>query len=317
MNGETTNSRRSIPGDQARHTGPPLVSVVIVNWNASGELEHCLRSLYQYHPGLALEVWVVDNASSDDSLTMLKENFPEVRLIENGENRGFAAANNQAFAKVDSRSRYLLVLNPDVVFIEDSITILLDFFKTRPEAHLVTGRLLGPDGRMQKVCRRREPTVGSMLARLLGLARLFPADRTFSGYTYGGVSESSTHMIDSASGSFMLFKREVLEAVGGFDERFFMYAEDLDWCRRARQKGFGLYYHPATSVVHQRGASSGKRALRSLWHLHYTGFLYMEKHHRNDYSVILRMILAVALALHFVFAAGLGLAAAPFRHSGK
>ena len=146
MNGDTTNSRGSLTGEEARSAEPPLVSVVVVNWNACEELEHCLHSLYQYHPGLAMEVWVVDNASSDDSLTMLKEKFPGVRLIENGENRGFAAANNQAFAKIDPRSGYLLVLNPDMVFIEDSLTILLDFLKTRPEAHLVTPRLLDSSG---------------------------------------------------------------------------------------------------------------------------------------------------------------------------
>ena len=317
MNGAETNSRPSIPDEAASHTEPPLVSVVIVNWNTSRELEDCLGSLYQYHPDLALEVWVVDNASSDESLAMLKENFPGVKLIENHENHGFAAANNQAFAKIDPRSPLVLVLNPDIVFLEGSINILLDFLKSRQDAHVVTPRMLGSGGRLQAGCRRREPTPGSMLARLLGLGCLFPASRALAGYTYGDLSESITHEIDSASGSFMFFKREVLEGVGGFDERFFLYAEDLDWCRRARQKGFGIYYHPETGVVHLRGASSGKSALKSLWHLHRTAFLYIKKHHRSDYSLAFRMILAVALALHFVFAAGIRLVRAPFYRRRK
>ena len=317
MNDTGTNSRPSIPDETARHTEPPLVSVVIVNWNTSRELEDCLCSLYQYHPDLALEVWVVDNASSDESLSMLKESFPGAKLIENHENRGFAAANNQAFAKIDPRCPFVLVLNPDIVFLEGSLAILLDFLKSHQDAHVVTPRMLGPDGRLQAGCRRREPTPGSMLARLLGLGRLFPTSRALAGYTYGDLSESITHKVDSASGSFMFFKREVLEEVGGFDERFFMYAEDLDWCRRARQKGFGIYYHPETTVVHMRGASSDKCALKSLWHLHRTGLMYIKKHHRSDYFLAFRMIFAIALTLHFVFAAGIGLVRAPFYRRRK
>ncbi|MBN2288105.1 MAG: glycosyltransferase family 2 protein, partial [Candidatus Glassbacteria bacterium] len=160
-------------------------------------------------------------------------------------------------------------------------------------------------------------TPGQMLARLLGLARLFPHSRAFAGYTYGDLSESATHRIDSASGSFLFFRRELLEKVGEFDERFFMYAEDLDWCRRARQKGFGIYYFPGTSVVHLQGAGSRQRALKSLWHLHYTAFLYIRKHHCSDYSFALRMILAVALAMHFTFAVALTLMARLFTRAAK
>jgi len=303
-----------LPADKAAGNAEfPLVSVAIVNWNAAAELEGCLRSLYRYHTGLALDVWVVDNASPDASVAMLKENFPGVRLIENSENLGFAAACNQALAKIDPQSPYVLVLNPDVVFTESSLAILLDFFKARPEAQVVTPRVLGPDGRLQRVCRRREPTPGSMLARLLGLAALFPNSHKFAGYTYGNLSESLTHSVDAVSGSFMFFRREVLAAVGGFDERFFMYAEDLDWCRRARQKGFNIFYHPATSVLHLKGASSGRRALKSQWHLHRTAYFYLQKHYRDDYSFIFRTILAVALALHLAFAVVVGLPRALFR----
>jgi GT2 family glycosyltransferase len=304
-------------GESAGYDGAPLASVVIVNWNASRELEQCLHSLYRNHPGLNLDVWVVDNASTDDSLAMLKANFPGVGLIINSRNLGFAAANNQAFLKIDPRSRFVLVLNPDVVFTEETLTILINFLETRQNAHVVTPRVLGPDGSLQSTCRRREPSPVSMLARLVGLSRLFPKSRKFSGYTCGDLEESATHRIDSASGSFLFLKREVLEEVGGFDERFFMYAEDLDWCSRARKKGFTVYYHPATAVTHFQGTSSGKRVLKSQWHLHYTALQYVKKHHRQDYPLIFRMILAVALASHFVCAAVIELMAAPFHRSAK
>jgi len=294
----------------------PAVSVVIVNWNASRELAGCLGSLIEHHSQLDLRITVVDNASTDGSVEMIRNKFPGVGIIENRENRGFAAANNQAFA-VPGKSDFVLVLNPDIFFVQSTLEILIDFFTERPDVHVLTPRILGPEGRLQAGCRRRDPEPLSMLARLLGLDLIFPRSRKFAGYTYGDVPEDRVHEIQAASGSFLFMRRKVLDKVGGFDERFFLYAEDLDWCLRVREEGFSIYYYPAASVFHLKGASSVKRPLKSQWYLHYTAFLYLEKNRASDYPLILRMLLYFFLAIHFIPAALWSLAGSAVVRFGK
>ncbi len=273
----------------------PLIAVVIVNWNTREQLARCLDSVSRHHPELEVRITVVDNASSDHSAGMIRDEFPQINLIANRDNRGFAAANNQAFARLDRESRFVLVLNPDIVFTRNTLQPLADFLQSRADVHVVTPRILNADGSIQRGCRRRDPRPLMMLSSLLGLSRLFPKSKHFSGYTYGDIPEELTHEVEAASGSFLFFRREVLDAVGGFDERFFLYAEDLDWCLRARKKGFSIYYYPETSVVHQRAASSAQRPLARLWHMHYTAFLYIGKNRRQEYSLFIRAFLYLAL----------------------
>jgi len=277
-------------------SGKPLISAVIVNWNTREELARGIESLLKHHPGLEIGITVVDNASSDGSADMIRQKFPRVELIANRDNCGFAAANNQAFARLNRQSRFVLVLNPDIVFTSNVIQPLVDFLQSHPDAHVVTPRILNPEGGIQRGCRRRDPRPLMMLSSLFGLSRLFPKSKRFSGYTYGEIPERETHRVEAASGSFLFFRREVLDAVGGFDERFFLYAEDLDWCLRVRKKGFSIYYYPVTSVVHQRAASSARRPLARLWHMHYTAFLYIVKNQRQEYPIYVRSVLYLALA---------------------
>ena len=291
----------------------PLISVVIVNWNTREELARCLDSLFKNHPGLDIRITVVDNASSDGSAGMLRDEFPRINLIANRDNRGFAAANNQAFAQLDRQSRFVLVLNPDIVFTRNTLQPLVDFLQSRPDVHVVTPRILNPEGSIQRGCRRRDPRPLMMLSSLLGLSCLFPKTKIFSGYTYGDIPEELTHEVEAASGSFLFFRREVLDGVGGFDERFFLYAEDLDWCLRVRKKGFSIYYYPQTSVVHQRAASSAQRPLSRLWHMHYTAFLYIVKNQRQEYPVFIRSFLYLALACRLALMALI----LPFQLLGK
>ena len=276
------------------------VSVVIVNWNAGAALSDCLRSLYQYHSGFILDVIVVDNAGTDQSAGMVEKVFPQVRLIRNSANYGFAVACNRGLEAADISSPYLLVLNPDTVFEYDVLSTLVSFLEAHREAAAVGPRVLGEDRTLQRGCRRREPTPGAMLSRSLGLDRLFPHSRFFAGYSYGDLPADLTHLVDSLSGSFMLVRREALERVGSFDERFFMYAEDLDWCRRAREAGWRVYYHPAVAIVHTRAVSSRQRPLARLWHFNHTAIQYIRKHHAREYPVPVRPLLYLAVAFRFM-----------------
>ena len=278
----------------------PSVGVALVNWNAREALAGCLESLFGFHPGLKLEVLVVDNASRDGSIAMLKERFPRVGLIGNRVNRGFAAACNQAFAGLDPRSPYLLALNPDVRFTRDTLGPLLSFLENNPRAHVVTPRILDPDGSLQATCRRRDPRPAALFWRVLGLGRLFPKSRIFAGYTYGDLPENLTHQIEAASGSFLLLRREVLREAGGFDERFFLYAEDLDWCLRVREHGFSIYYCAEAEVLHYGGVSSSKRPIARVWHLYHTAFQYLAKNRAREYSGLKKGLVYLLLVIFFV-----------------
>jgi O-antigen biosynthesis protein len=279
------NERKHIAG---------AVEVVVVNWNAGEYLGRCIDTLYSCHPAHQLRVTVVDNASSDCSIEGVKSR-EWVKVIANGSNRGFAAAVNQGLAALSDDTAYVLILNPDIEFSEDVLSNLLDFFDRNPRAGVLTARIANPDGSLQTTCRRREPSPWSMLSRLSGLANLFPHSDFFAGYTYGGTDSSQSHKVEAVSGSFMLIRRELLKKVESFDERYFMYAEDLEFCRSARQAEWEIWYVSQPGAVHHGGVSSSRRAVRSMWHKHCTACRYLNSSLRHDYPAILRWPLSVVV----------------------
>ncbi len=274
------------------------VEAVIVNWNTGDYLRRCLDTLFSAHRALELRATVVDNASSDTSAAA-GAGGDNLRLLVNDENRGFAAAVNQGLAALRADTAFVLVLNPDMEFSADVITPLLAFFGENPAAGVLTARLTNPDGHFQPTCRRREPTPWSMLSRLSGLANLFPHSDFFAGYTYGGTSTEGPHRVEAVSGSFMLIRREVLGDVEPFNERYFMYAEDLEFCRRVRQAGWEIWYVPVEGAVHHGGVSSSRRAVRSLWHKHCTACRYLNSTRRGRYPAVLRWLLCAAVMALF------------------
>jgi len=275
------------------------VPVVIVNWNAGSALLECLDSLFGSHSGLDLDVVLVDNASDDGSGVEAALRFPQVRLVANIDNRGFAAAVNQGLACIGSSCSYVLVLNPDTRFSMDSLGPLIGFMESNPDAAACGPAVIGRDGGLQRGCRRREPSAWGMLCRSLALDSLFPASRVFAGHIYGHIPQDRPLIVDSLSGSFMLIRRAALDMVGLFDERFFMYAEDLDWCRRARQAGWKLYYIPSVEVLHLRAVSSRQNPMRRLVYLNYTAAQYIHKHWNGSFAPLARSIMYLALGLKF------------------
>lgn len=275
------------------------VSVVIVNWNAGSALIECLDSLFGCHSGLDLDVVLVDNASADGSAAEAVSRFPQVRLVANADNRGFAAAVNQGLACTGSSGSYVLALNPDTRFSMDSLSQLIGFMESNPDAAACGPAVIGRDGRLQRGCRRREPSAWGMLCRSLALDSLFPASRVFAGHVYGDIPPDRQLTVDSLSGSFMLMRRAALEKVGLFDERFFMYAEDLDWCRRARQSGWRLYYIPSVEVLHLKAVSSRQRPLGRLVDINYTAAQYIRKHWNGFFAPPVRFIMYLALGVRF------------------
>lgn len=239
----------------------PLVSVVIVNYKVPLLLEECLRSLRATTFDGGVEVIVVDNASGDNSRAMVESGFPEVAWIGLKSNIGFGKASNLGARR--ATGRYLLLLNPDTVVREDTVATCVDFLKAHPQCGLMGPKIMNSDGSLQVSCRRGFPTPMVALYRMTGLSRLFPRSRRFGRYNLTYLDPDQDAQVDAISGSFMFLPRELFLELGGFDERFFMYGEDLDLCQRVHERGYEVWYHPGTQIVHFKGRSSAKSSIRS------------------------------------------------------
>ncbi len=277
----------------------PDVSVIIVNYNVREFLEQALESVARASAGLRVETFVVDNNSADGSAAMVQERFPHVRLIENEANLGFAVANNQAIR--EATGRYLLILNPDTLLQEDTLHALVRFMDRHPEAGAAGCRILNPDGSFAPESRRSFPTPSVAFYRLTGLSRLFPNHPTFGRYNLTYLPKDQVCEVDALSGSCMMVRHAALYAdrdawaaasgdalpvpeggAGLFDEDFFMYGEDLDWCYRIQRAGWTIYYTPETQIIHYKGESTKKGELRYV-RLFYGAMLrFVEKHLSGD-----------------------------------
>ena len=211
------------------------ISIVVVSWNVCGLLRRCLQSveLSAAASGLRHEVVVVDNASSDGSVAMVRSEFPEVRLLANEENRGFSAANNQGIAVASGR--YLLLLNPDTEVLDDALAGLVGFADANEDVGLVGPMLLNQDGSVQPSM-RRFPTIGTALFESTWLQPYAPSG-LLDRYCVLDRPDNTVQDVDWVSGAAILARRDAVNQVGPMDEAFFMYSEELDWCRRFREAG--------------------------------------------------------------------------------
>jgi GT2 family glycosyltransferase len=239
------------------------LSIIIVSWNVRRDLESCLQSL-RANAEAGAEIVVVDNASRDDTLTMLA-GYPEVRVIANDVNRGFAAANNQGLAV--ARGRWLLLLNPDTLMPEAGLRKLLEFADNMPLAGIIGPRLLNSDGSLQSSC-RRFPTVRAALYRHTILGRLRPDAAPMRDYLMAEWDHQTPREVDWVSGACLLIRRETFAQVGPLDEGFYWGSEDVDYCFRAHRAGWQVWYTPQPAVVHAIGRSSDQAILRTIVRTH-------------------------------------------------
>ncbi len=280
-----------------------LLSVVIVSYNVRDFLAQTLRSVQKATRSFPTEIFVVDNHSEDGSPHLVATEFPDVRLIRNEENVGFARANNQALAQASGK--FLVLLNPDTIVQEDTFEKLILFFDTHPDAGMVGCKILNPDGTLQLACRRSFPTPWVAFTKLVGLGTLFPKSRLFGRYNLTYLDPDQTTEVDAISGSFMMVRREVLEQVGPLDERFFMYGEDLDWCYRVKEAGWKIYYVPETKIIHYKGASSEKSDRDTLALFYRAMLQFVQKHFRGRYLFLPQWFLisgiGIRLAMSFSY----------------
>lgn len=227
------------------------LSIIILSYNTRDLLKQCLKSI----PKGEHEIIIVDNASKDDSVAMVKEYFPQVKLIANKRNIGFAAGNNKGIKK--SKGRYILFLNPDTIVQPDTLKIMVEFIDNHPQVGAATCRIELPNGELDYSCHRGFPTPWNAFAYFSGLAGIFPKVKIFTGYTLTHLPLKKIHSIDSGCGAFLIVRRKAGEEVGWLDEDYYWYGEDLDFCYRLKQKDWQIMFVPKTKIIHYKGAASG------------------------------------------------------------
>jgi len=229
------------------------LSIIIVNYNVEHHLRECLQSIYRNTKGISLEIIIVDNNSTDGSVDMVKSEFPEVKLIENCQNLGFAKGANQGLR--ENKGRYILLLNPDTIVLPNALDKMVEFMDENPRTGALGCKLLYPDGSLQPSC-RSFPTLITAFFENTGLEKFFPKNKLVAKYKMGYWDYNDLREVDQPMGSALMIRREVIEQVGLLDERFYMFFEEVDLCFRVKKRGWKIYFTPSVQIIHYGGQSA-------------------------------------------------------------
>jgi GT2 family glycosyltransferase len=274
------------------------ISVIIVSWNTKGYLEECLQSLVDPPSARSLEIIVVDNDSTDGSPEMVEARFPQVKLIRSGENLGFAKANNLAIRA--SSGKYISLVNSDAKVLPGCLDRLADYLDQNPDVGNVGPRVLNPDISMQSTC-RRFPGIWNNFCTATGLATAFRKNRFFSGEHMFFFPHDRVLEVDVLVGCFWMMRREAVNQVGLLDESFFMYGEDVDWCRRLWKAGWKAVFVPTGVAIHYRGGSSGSQPVRLAVAQQNSIFHYWRKHHGPLGLLAIQSIFLLRYGFRYLF----------------
>ena len=274
----------------------PDLSICIVSFQTRDLLKDCLVSIHENPPGGTYEVVIVDNGSTDGTVQMVRDEFPEICLIQNSENRGYTAPMNQALRQ--GRGRYLLQLNPDTLILPKALQNLVEFLDAHPEVGICGPKVLNRDGSLQKPCRRGESRPWAVFTYFTGLWKLFPRSKLFGGYLMNYMDEDQAHEVAGVSGSCMLIRRQVIEEVGFLDERFFAYQEDADFCFQASRAGWKIFYVPSSRIIHYGGYGGSRvQPYRSIYEWHRSYYLHYRKNLARDYFFLFNGFYYLAMGL--------------------
>lgn len=263
------------------------ISIIIVSWNTRDILYDCIKSISSQTWDIDYETIAVDNASTDSSANMIKKNFPSAILIENSENRGFAAANNQGIAI--AKGRYVLLLNSDTVVLDSAISKIVFFADAHPETAVVGCRVLNPDRSLQLTC-FMFPSLLNMVLSSSYLYKFFPGSKFFGRERMTWWDRNDIREVDVVTGCFMLVRREAIRQVGMMDEQFFMYGEETDWCYRFKESGWKVMFTPCAEIIHLGGQSSKKIATEMSLQLRGSILQFINKH-RPRWEYVLACLL--------------------------
>lgn len=301
----------------------PDISICITTLNASGYLRNCLRSICEQsaylhwrddaslteeppssspvNGKLDFELIIVDNGSTDDTASMLQAEFPKAIIIHNSRNEGFARPINQALRQ--SLGRYMLVLNPDTIVLPGALNHLSEYMDAHPEVGICGPKVLNRDGSLQKPCRRGVSRPWAAFSYFSGLSALFPRSKLFGGYLLNYLDENATSEVDGVSGSCMLIRRQLFDQIGMFDEQYFAYQEDADYCFRANAAGWKVVYLATAQIVHFGGQGGSRvQPYRSIFEWHRSYYLYYRKNLARDYFFLFNWFYYMLMGVKLVFA---------------
>ena len=282
------------------------LSVVIVNYNVKYFLKQCLASVYGSERRMAgggeleLDVWVVDNDSVDGSVDMIRHDFPQTHIVENHDNVGFARANNQALARCSGER--MLLLNPDTVVERDTFVRCVDFMRGHPDCGGLCVKMIDGQGNYLRESKRGFPSPAASFYKIVGLARLFPHSHRFAAYYMGHLDDDETNEIDIMPGAFLMFSREVYDKIGGLDESYFMYGEDIDFSWSIRLAGYKNYYLPATHIIHYKGESTRKGSMNYVYTFYNAMAIFVRKHYSGSNARLFNLLLQVAIWMRALLA---------------
>lgn len=269
------------------------ISIIIVSYNVRYFLEQLLHSIYKSKGNLHIEVIVVDNHSSDDTISMVGEVFPEVTCISNSENKGFSVANNQGISL--AKGKYVLFLNPDTLIAEETLIKVFDYMQSNPQVGALGVRMVDGSGRFLPESKRGLPTPAAAFYRFSGIHKIFPKSERFNRYYMGHIGEFEKARVEVLTGAFFFCRKSILDQIGGFDEHFFMYGEDIDLSYRFSKAGYDLVYFPETTIIHYKGESTTKESAKYIKNFYEAMIIFAEKHFSKGYSPLVRLTLKIAV----------------------
>ncbi|MBD8500981.1 glycosyltransferase family 2 protein [Paenibacillus arenosi] len=283
------------------------LSIIIVNYNTKQLTLNCIASVLHSVTEYKYEIILMDNASRDDTVVAVKQQYPYIHLIENKDNLGFSKANNQGMHV--AKGRYILLLNSDTIVQPDTLDTMIRFMDKHPEVGSAGCKVVLPDGSLDKACKRGFPTPTATFYYVSGVSKRFPNSPKYNAYHREDLDENGSYPIDCLVGAFMMVRREAIEEVGMLDEDYFMYGEDVDWCYRIQQAGWVNYYHAATSILHLKRASSRNKPYKITYEFHRAIYLLHKKNFAKHYPWWVNALMyagiaaktTVALALNTCF----------------
>ncbi|MDR0793636.1 MAG: glycosyltransferase family 2 protein [Chitinophagaceae bacterium] len=265
------------------------LSIIIVNYNVKYFLEQCLYSIKAATLGIECETIIIDNNSDDGSIEYLQPKFTSVRFISNKDNVGFSKACNQGYAI--AQGEYILFLNPDTILSENTLHRCINFLEQHNNAGAVGPKIVDANGHFLPESKRSLPSPSIAFYKMTGIEKIFPTSKIFGKYSLGYLNKDETHEVEILSGAYMMIRKAALDKVGCFDERFFMYGEDIDLCYRLHLDGYKIYYLGDTNMLHFRGKSTKKNSAKYIQYFYNAMILFVEKYYHGLSSVSIKFFL--------------------------